>query len=106
VRSSRGNLNKGNGNRAHANGDRRKHGGREKGMVRLTLNKGKTHGVRPNDVVGTIAYHANIPGKTIGAIRIQPQHTFVDVPEQFVTQVLDKSGSYQIHRENVTVEVA
>jgi ATP-dependent RNA helicase DeaD len=105
-RSARGNLNKGNGNRAHANGDRRKHGGREKGMVRLTLNKGKTHGVRPNDVVGTIAYHANIPGKTIGAIRIQPQHTFVDVPEQFVTQVLDKSGSYQIHRENVTVEVA
>ncbi|PIE82185.1 MAG: RNA helicase [Chloroflexi bacterium] len=93
-------------NRAHANGDRRKHGGREKGMVRLSLNKGKMHGVRPNDVVGTIAYHARIPGKTIGAIRIQPHHTYVDVPEQFVTQVLDKSGSYQIHRQNVTVEIA
>jgi ATP-dependent RNA helicase DeaD len=105
-RSPRGNLNNGKGNRAHANGDRRKHGSREKGMVRLTLNKGKTHGVRPNDVVGTIAYHANIPGKTIGAIRIQPQYTYVDVPEKFVTQVLDKSGSYQIHRENVMVKVA
>ena len=103
---NRGNLNKSGANRSHANGDRRQHGGREKGMVRLTLNKGKEDGVRPNDVVGTIAYHANIPGKTLGAIRIQPQHTFVDVPEQFVTQVLDKSGSYQIHRENVTVEVA
>ena len=103
---NRGNLNKGGGNRSHANGDRRRHGGREKGMVRLTLNKGQSDGVRPNDVVGTIAYHANIPGKTIGAIRIQPSHTFVDVPEQFVTQVLDKSGSYQIHRQNVKVEVA
>jgi ATP-dependent RNA helicase DeaD len=106
VSPNRGNLNKNGANRAHANGDRRQHSGREKGMVRLTLNKGKEDGVRPNDVVGTIAYHANIPGKTLGAIRIQPQHTFVDVPEQFVTQVLDKSGSYQIHRENVTVEVA
>ena len=103
---NRGNLNKGGGNRSHANGDRRKHSGREKGMVRLTLNKGKSDGVRPNDVVGTIAYHANIPGKTIGAIRIQPQHTFVDVPEKFVTQVLDKSGTYQIHRQNVKVELA
>ncbi|MBE2222364.1 MAG: DEAD/DEAH box helicase [Anaerolineae bacterium] len=105
---NRGNLNKGTAGvtRSHANGDRRQHGGREKGMVRLTLNKGKVDGVRPNDVVGTIAYHANIPGKTIGAIRIQPQHTFVDVPEQFVTQVLDKSGSYEIHRERVTVEMA
>ncbi|NHZ72007.1 MAG: DEAD/DEAH box helicase [Aquificales bacterium] len=101
----RGNFN-GSGNRAHANGDHRKRSGREKGMVRLTLNKGQTHGVRPNDVVGTIAYHANIPGKTIGAIRIQPQHTYVDVPEQYVVQVLDKSGSYQIHRQRVTVEKA
>lgn len=110
-RSNRGNLNKGGGNRSYGNGsnsakgDRRKRGGREKGMVRLTLNKGQSDGVRPNDVVGTIAYHANIPGKTIGAIRIQPSHTFVDVPEKFVTQVLDKSGTYQIHRQNVKVEL-
>ncbi|MFO7680175.1 MAG: DEAD/DEAH box helicase [Chloroflexota bacterium] len=90
---------------AKASGERRKPGGRETGMVRLTLDKGKTHGVRPNDVVGTLAYHADIPGKTIGAIRIQPQHTFVDVPEQFVTQVLAKSGSFQIHRQAVSVEL-
>ena len=103
---NRGNLNKGGASRVQVNGDRRQSGGREKGMVRLTLNKGQADGIRPNDVVGTIAYHANIPGKTIGAIRIQPQHTFVDVPEQYVTQVLDKSGSYQIHRQSVTVEKA
>ncbi len=76
----------------------------ENGMVRLQLNAGKEQGVRPNDVVGTIAFHADIPGRSLGAIRIQPEYTWVDVPEEFVTQVLAKSGNYQIHRQ--TIEVA
>lgn len=85
---------------------RRENGQRshEKGMVRLMLNAGRSHGVRPNDVVGTIAYHANIPGKTIGAIRIQDTHTFVDIPQQFSAQVL--AGTYQIHRQTITAEMA
>lgn len=78
----------------------------EEGMVRLSLNAGKMHGVRPNDVVGTIAYHANIPGNTIGAIRIQQDHTFVDVPEQFVQQVLDKGSNYRIREHEIMVERA
>lgn len=77
---------------------------REQGMVRLMLNAGKAHGLRPNDVVGTIAYHANIPGSTIGAIRIQDQHTWVDVPESFVAQVLGKSGSYRVRRQALSIE--
>lgn len=79
---------------------------REKGMVRLRMHAGKADGVRPNDVVGTIAYHANMPGKQIGAIKIQENQTFVDVPEQYVAQVMQKAGSYQIHRQNVKLEEA
>jgi len=78
----------------------------EKGMVRLTLNAGKMHGIRPNDVVGTIARHANIPGHAIGAIRIQDHHTLVDISERFVPQVLAKAGAYQIRRRAVQVECA
>ncbi len=78
----------------------------EAGMVRLTLSAGKVHGVRPNDVVGTIAHHANIPGHTIGAIRIREHHTLVDVPEELVAQVLAKAGHYQIRRRAITVECA
>ena len=78
----------------------------ENGMVRLQLNAGKEQGVRPNDVVGTIAFHADIPGRSLGAIRIQPEYTWVDVPEQFVGQVLAKSGNYQIHRQTIEVERA
>lgn len=76
----------------------------EKGMVRLSLNAGKVHGLRPNDVVGTIAFHADIPGSAIGAIRIQPEHTLLDIPEQYVNQVLHKSGQYRIRRQVLTVE--
>lgn len=78
----------------------------EKGMVRLSLNAGKAHGIRPADVVGTIAYHANIPGRAIGAIRIHEKHTFVDIPEQYVAQVLDQTGQYQIRKQGVHVERA
>lgn len=78
----------------------------EKGMVRLALNAGKVHGIRPNDVVGTIAYHAEIPGSTIGAIRILQRQTLVDVPEKFVAQVLHKSGSYRVRQQNLTIERA
>lgn len=94
---------KGNGRQSNRFQSQKSH---ESGMVRLQLNAGKEQGVRPNDVVGTIAFHADIPGHSIGAIRIQPEYTWVDVPEQFVGQVLDKSGSYQIHRQTIEVERA
>jgi ATP-dependent RNA helicase DeaD len=75
-------------------------------MVRLSLGAGKTLGIRPSDVVGTIAYHAEIPGRTIGAIRIENDHTLVDVPSQFVAQVLAKTGCYRIRRQPVAVALA
>lgn len=78
----------------------------EKGMVRLTLSTGKVHGLRANHVVGTLAHHADIPGHAIGKIRIQDQHTWVDVPEKFVRQVLAKTGSYRIGKQAINVERA
>ena len=75
-------------------------------MVRLTLGAGRSHGVRPSDVVGTIAYHAKFPGNTIGAISILDEHTLVDVPQQYVKQTLAKSGKYQIHKKAVKLKLA
>jgi ATP-dependent RNA helicase DeaD len=77
-----------------------------KGMVRLTLGAGRSHGVRPSDVVGTLAYHAKFPGKTIGAISILDKHTLVDVPQEYLEQTLAKSGEYQIHKKTVTLKLA
>ncbi len=78
----------------------------EAGMIRLKMSTGKYHGVRPNDVVGMIAFHADIPGNTIGKIRIEDKHTLVDIPEQFVDKVLAGNGNYRIGKHKFALERA
>ena len=78
----------------------------EEGMIRMKLNMGKTHGIRPNDIVGTIAYHANIPGYTIGKIRIEDKVTFVDIPENLLDQVMTHNGNYRIGKDKVSLAKA
>jgi len=78
----------------------------EEGMVRLTLSAGKSHGISPADVVGTIAYHGNFPGHAIGAITIYDKYTLVDVPQQYVAQALAKAGKCRIRKNAVTLKIA
>ncbi len=75
-------------------------------MTRLKMRKGKLHGVRPNDVVGTIAYQAEIPGSAIGKIRIEDNFTFVDVPEVLVEKVMTHNGNYRIGKHKFALERA
>jgi len=75
-------------------------------MIRLKMNLGKTHGVRPNDIVGTIAFHANIPGYTIGKIRIEDKMTFVDIPEDLLEQVTKQNGNYRIGKDKFSLAKA
>ncbi len=78
----------------------------EPGMVRLQLNIGREHGLSPNEVVGIIASHAEIPGRVIGKIKIQSNRSFVDVPEEMVPQVLAKTRDVHIHRQPMQLQVA
>ena len=75
-------------------------------MVRLSMGIGKHHGVRPNDVVGVIAAHANIPGSSIGKISILERRTLVDVPEAYVAQVLKMARQAEIRRRPIELEMA
>jgi ATP-dependent RNA helicase DeaD len=77
----------------------------EKGMVRLTLNAGKSQGLQPADVVGTIAFRANIPGSVIGHISIFDKHTLVDIPQQYVAQTLAKAGKFRIRKNAVILSL-
>ena len=70
------------------------------------MSMGRADGIRPADVVGTIAYHADIPGYTIGKIFIEDKYSFVDVPESLVGKVLSRKVNYKFRRQNVTVEKA
>jgi ATP-dependent RNA helicase DeaD len=78
----------------------------EEGMVRLKINQGKTHNIRPNDVVGQIAFHANIPGYTFGRISIEDKYSYVYIPEFVVDQVVRQSGNYKIGKEKFSVAKA
>jgi ATP-dependent RNA helicase DeaD len=96
----------GRGNRQPQGGASRRIKGdasHEEGMVRLKINKGKSNGIRPNDIVGTIAFHANIPGYSIGKIRIEDTFTFVDVPEDLLEQVMKQNGNYRIGKDKISL---
>lgn len=91
--------------------DRRKGPGRqsasrEKGMVRLLLSTGRADGVRINHVVGTLAHYGDIPGRSLGKISIQQQHTLVDVPERLAGRLLGKNAHYRIGNKTVTLQRA
>ena len=97
------------GSKGHRRGerpDRRAKTSHEQDMVRVSMSMGRADGIRPADVVGTIAYHADIPGNTIGKIFIEDNHTFVDVPELLIGKVLSKKVNYKFRKQAVTVEKA
>ncbi len=75
----------------------------KKGMICLSLDIGRGDGIEIKHVVGTLAYYANIPGHVLGKIRMQDRQTFVDVPEQFVEQVLAQSGVYRVGKQVIQV---
>ncbi len=78
----------------------------EPGMVRLQLNLGHQHGLKANEIVGVIASRADIPGNVIGKIRIQSNRSFVDVPEEMVPQVLDRTRDARIRRQAMELQLA
>ncbi|HAE60654.1 MAG TPA: hypothetical protein DCG54_14420, partial [Anaerolineae bacterium] len=78
----------------------------EPGMVRLSIRLGKEHGIRPNDIVGAIAAHADIPGAVIGKITIHDRNSLVDVPENLVGKVLSKAANAQIRRQPLELQKA
>jgi len=101
-----------NGRKSRRNGhrgerpDRRSTVSLEQGIVRISMSLGRADGIRPADIVGTLAYHADIPVNTIGKIFIENDHTFVDVPESLLGKVLSKKVDYKFRKQTVTVEKA
>ena len=78
----------------------------EQGMTRLFLNIGRAQGIRPQDIVGAIANEANIPGRSIGAIDILDQSTFVDVPTASVQAVMEAMATIRMKGRPVQAEVS
>lgn len=82
------------------------YGGEGEKMVRLFINAGKKSKIRAKDIVGAIANEAGIPGKTLGEITIFDEYTFVDVPNEFVRDILHGMKHAKIKGKRVHIEIA
>ncbi len=92
--------------RSEKNNRRPRVDGREPGMVRLKINRGKSHSISPSSIVGAIANSAGVPGSAIGAIKIHEQRTFLDVSEEYVETVVRKMSNWKINHKPVVIEWA
>jgi len=92
--------------RGRGRGRKRNRGKREEGMVRLTMEVGKSNGVKPGDVVYKIASKSQIPGSVLGYIDIQNNKTFVDVPEEHVQAVLNNGKDLTIKGQPAKLKLA
>ncbi len=75
-------------------------------MVRLFVNIGKTHNVRPGDILGAIAGESGMPGKLVGSIDMYDKYTFVEVPEDCADEVLEAMKHARIKGKNIHMEMA
>ncbi len=76
------------------------------GMVRLFMEVGRQNKIGPADIVGAIANEGNVPGKAIGGIDIYDRFTLVDVPSEYVKQVLHEMRNTRIRGDNANIRVA
>ncbi len=56
-------------------------------MVTITINRGKKDRVTPNQVVGAIANESGVPSRFLGAIKIGPNQTTIDVLKEHQTKI-------------------
>jgi ATP-dependent RNA helicase DeaD len=78
----------------------------EEGMVRLFVDVGRNHRISPADIVGAIANEGGVPGKAIGAIDIYDQFTLVDVPSEYVEQIVEGMGRTRIRSQKANIRIA
>jgi len=74
--------------------------------VKLSMDVGREDGIRPADVVGSIANEAGIPGRDIGPIEIRDDITYVGVPERFVALVIEKLGRKKFRGRTLNLRIA
>jgi ATP-dependent RNA helicase DeaD len=76
------------GDRGFDKGDRGDRSGPPAGTARLRLGVGRKDGIRPQDLVWTIANETNLVGKQIGPIWISEHFSTVGVPEKSIDEVI------------------
>ena len=71
--------------------------------ARLFVSAGRDAGVRPGDLVGAIAGETELSGRDIGAIKITPAFSLVDVPKGAAEMVIQSLSRGSLRGEKVQV---
>ena len=85
-------------------GSRRRRGNED--SARLFINLGKISKIRPGDIVGAIAGETGISGESIGEIEIFDKFSFVNVPKEAASRIVDIMNTSQIKGLKVNMEIA
>ena len=75
-------------------------------QTRLWMNIGEEMGIKPIDIVNTIAGETGLPGKVVGKVDIRERHLFVDVASEHVKGIIAKLNRSQIKEHKLKVKVA
>ena len=78
----------------------------EKGMIRLVMNVGAKHNIRPGDIVGVIAGVTGLPKEVVGLIHLLPQQSLVDVAQEHEEEVREKLTGIRFKGRKLFVELA
>ena len=71
----------------------------------LRIGVGKKAAVRPGDLVGAITGEAGIESKYLGAIKVQHDHSLVQVPEQMADRIITALKKTTIRGKSVDVRI-
>lgn len=82
------------------------YGGENTKMVRMFINAGKKNKIRAKDIVGAIANESGVPGKALGAIDLYDDYSFVDVPKEYVKDILVGMKTAKIKNKRIHMEIA
>jgi ATP-dependent RNA helicase DeaD len=80
--------------------------GEDESKVRLSIAVGKRDGIRPADIVGSIANEADIPGKDIGPIEIREEVTYVGLPSRYASRVIERTARAKFRGRPLNVQIA
>ena len=93
--------------RTHPKGDRKLAAtSHEAGMTRLVFNVGEKHDIRPGDIVGVVAGVTGLGKEVVGAIRILPKQTLVDIASDHEAEVLEKLNGIRFKGRKLLVDPA
>ena len=73
---------------------------------RIHLNRGKTHKIRPGDVLGGILKMSGVQSQEVGSIFIYDHFTHVDVAEEKIAEVLAKLNNGKIKNLSIKASLA